>query len=176
MARPAHVTSIAALREFRADLLAFADEGKEALSANDMEVQRAFAWLDTQAQFWAREIRNRYEAIVQAKQALRTRKIMKIFGKPPDCTEQEKALRIAKQRHEEAEQKLAACKRWAPQLRRYADEYEAKARHLGNMLEVDVAKAAARLEKQVEALEAYVGMAPPVTPPGPKSHEPSSSE
>ena len=56
MARPAHVTSIAALREFRVDLLAFAGEGKEALSANELELQRAFAWLDNQAQFWAREI------------------------------------------------------------------------------------------------------------------------
>ena len=108
---------------------------------------------------------------MQAKQALRTRKIMKIFGKPPDCTEQEKALRIAKQRHEEAEQKLAACKRWAPQLRRHADEYEAKARHLGNVLEVDLPRAAVRLEKQIEALEAYVGMAPPVTPPAPETSD-----
>jgi hypothetical protein len=167
--RRAHVTSIAALREFRADVLSFVDEGKEALSANEMELQRAFAWLDNQAKFWAREIRNRYEEVVQAKQALRTRKIMKVFGKPPDCTEQEKALRLAQRRYEEAEQKLAACKRWAPVLRRHADEYEAKARHLGNVLEVDLPKAATRLEKQIESLEAYVGMAPPVTPSEPET-------
>src|SRR4029078_7892864 len=110
-----------------------------------MGLARAVSWLDNQATYWAREIRNRYEAVVQAKQALRTRKIMKVFGKPPDCTEQEKALRIAQQRHAEAEQKLANCKRWAPVLRRHADEYEAKARHLGNVLEADLPRAAARL-------------------------------
>lgn len=169
MTRPAHVRSIAALGEFRADLLAFAADGREALSANEMELQRAFAWLDSQTQYWAREIRTRYDEVVQAKANLRTRKMMKVFGRPPDTTDQEKALKIALRRHEEAEQKLAACKRWAPQLRRYADEYEAKARHLGNVLESDLPRAAARLEKQIEALEAYVGMAPPVTPPEPST-------
>ena len=65
MPRPAHVRSLAALGEFRADLLAFVAEGREALSANEMELQRAFSWLDSQTQFWAREIRARYEVVVR---------------------------------------------------------------------------------------------------------------
>ena len=65
----------------------------------------------------------------------------------------------------QAEKKLAACKRWANELRHHADEYESKARRLAGVLEADLPNAGARLEKQIEALEAYVKLAPP---PGPK--------
>jgi dGTP triphosphohydrolase len=165
MSSPANVNSIAALAEFRAELAEFVEDARDALSANEMEIQRAFAWLDDQTRHWQREIRNRQDEVVNAKNNLASRKMFKTFGKPPDCTEQEKLLRRAQQRLVEAEEKFAACKRWAPQLRRNVDEYESQARLLAGMLEADMLKAGIRLEKQIAALEAYVNTAPPPAPP-----------
>jgi hypothetical protein len=164
MPRGAHVASIAALTEFRADLAAFTADAREALSANEMELQRAFTWLDTQTAFWKREIRVRQEEVVAAKNNLAARKMLKLFGKPPDCTEQEKALRLAQRRLAEAEQKLVNCKRWLTELPRHADEYLAKARHMAGILEADMPRAGAMLEKKIESLEAYANLAPPVAP------------
>jgi hypothetical protein len=164
MARSAHVTSLAALAEFRANLGTFVEEGREALSANEMEIQRAFTWLEEKFRYWKKELYDRQEAVVTAKQNLASRKMFKTFGKPPDCTEQEKALRLAQRRLEEAEEKLANCKKWGPLLRRHVDEYESQARCLAGMLEADMPRALTTLEEKIAALEAYVGMAPPESP------------
>ena len=175
MARAAHVTSLAALAEFRANLVVFLDEAKVSLSANEMEIQRAFSWLEEKNRFWQHEVYKRREEVVAAKQNLASRKMFKTFGKPPDCTEQEKALKRAQHRLAEAEEKVANCKKWTPLLRRHVDEYESQARCLAGMLEADVPRAEAVLEQKIKALEAYVNMAPPESPslegPAPRKDE-----
>jgi hypothetical protein len=172
MSRGAYVASIAALTEFRADLAGFVAEAREALSANEMELQRAFTWLETQTDFWKRQIRVRQEEVVTAKNNLAARKMLKLFDRPPDCTEQEKALRLAQRRLAEAEQKLANCKRWTTELPRHADEYQAKARRMSGILEADLPRAGSMLERKIESLEAYANMAPPLTPPLPGDSAP----
>jgi hypothetical protein len=164
MGPSANVTSIAALGEFRAYLGEFIEAAKDALYANDMEIQRAFAWLDEQARHWQKQLRVRQEEFEVAKRNLKQRQLMKTEGRIPDTTEQEQALELATRRLREAEEKLANCRRWSRQLRREADEYLGPARLLSSIVEVDLAKASALLGQKVEALEAYVGMAPPVTP------------
>jgi hypothetical protein len=164
MGPSANVTSIAALGEFRAYLGEFIEAAKDALCANDMEIQRAFAWLDEQTRHWQKELRVRQEEFELAKRNLKQRQLMKTEGRIPDTTEQEEALQLATRRLREAEEKLSNCRRWSRQLRREVDEYLGPARLLSGIVEVDLAKASALLERKVETLEAYVGLAPPVTP------------
>src|SRR5438445_7546515 len=125
MQKAARVLSVEALEEFRAALDHFVEIGKDALGANDMEVQRAAGWLDEQLKHWQKELRVRQEELIVAKNNLRRRQMIKFNGRPPDCTEQEEAFEKAQRRLREAEEKLANCKRWAPLLQRETDQYTA---------------------------------------------------
>jgi hypothetical protein len=52
----AQLTSVDALRRFRAALIAFAEESHETMVGLDMELQRGLQWmLDTQPRFWKSE-------------------------------------------------------------------------------------------------------------------------
>src|SRR5947209_7268460 len=153
MQQAARVLSVEALEEFRAALDHFVEVAKDALGANDMEVQRAAAWLDEQLKHWQKELRVRQEEFNVARNNLKRRQIMRINGRPPDCTEQEAA------------KKLANCKRWVPLLQRETDQYTGHARPLAGLLEVELPRFSGNFKQRIAALHAYVQMAPP-TPEG----------
>lgn len=161
----AHVTSIEALAAWKDSLCVFAAEGRDALTAVEMEIRRAVDWVEDQIKLWHAEVRKSEEAVVQAKAELTRRKMLPIVGKHPDCTEQEKALRKAQARLAHAEEKLETCRRWLPRLRKSIEEYEGFARPLAAWLEHDLPRACAVLEQRIAALEKYVGTAPPPSPP-----------
>lgn len=167
----AGVSSIEGLTDFLGKLAEFGKDAREAVTANDMEIQRVLAWLDDQVKYWKREIRVRREAVVVAKNNLNRRKIMKFLDRPPDCTEQEAELKLAQKRLQVAETRGANSQRWIPMLRRAVDEYQGQARHLANLLEADLPKVQAKLINRIAALEAYVSLLPPATTP-----EPSGSD
>jgi len=156
----AHVVSIEALAAWKDSLGLFADEGRDALVAVEMEIRRAVDWLEEKTRLWHAEVRKSEDLVVQAKAELTRRKMLPIVGKHPDCTEQEKALRRAQARLEAAELKLETCRRWAPRLRKAIEEYQGMARPLAGWLEHDLPRAAAVLEQRIAALERYVGGPP----------------
>lgn len=160
----AHITSIGALGDLKSAVENFCHDAQEALSANEMEIQRACAWLEEQLKFWKKEIRIREEAVITARNDLARRKMFKVLDRTPDCSEQEKALRRAQQRLKEAEEKLARTKHWGPELRRALDEYEGVARRLAGRLEADLPRAGMLLERKMAALESYVQMSAPSAP------------
>src|SRR4051794_24498287 len=117
MSRPAEVTSLDALRDWKAALANCHAEGREALVCVELAVRRAFDWLDERRHFWHHELRKREEEVTRAKSELWRRKNLPIIGHP-DYTDQEKALRRAQARLEEAEDKLEKNRRWGIALRR----------------------------------------------------------
>src|SRR4051812_12480026 len=114
MSESARVTALAALEDFRAALCGFQVEGRQSIEAVAMEVRRAFDWLAEQKESWQRAVRERGEDVVEAKNALERKKLFKLWDRPPDTTEEEEALRRARHRLEEAEDKVEACRRWLP--------------------------------------------------------------
>ncbi len=171
----ARVLSIAALEEFRAALDHFVEIGKDALGANDMEIQRAAGWLDEQLKHWQKELRVRQEECIVAKTNLKRRQMMEVNGRKPDCTEQEEAFQLAQRRQREAEEKLANCRRWVPLLQRETDQYSAHSRHLAGVLEVDLPRFSANFKQRIEALDAYIHLTPPPTPAIPGAVGPEGS-
>src|SRR5689334_2491859 len=101
----AQVYTIERLAEFKTALQIFADKGKDAMSGNAMEIRRAQDWLESQLALWKTEVRKADEAVVQAKAELVRKKMMRISDRPPDTTDQEKALRKAQARLDFSEQK-----------------------------------------------------------------------
>lgn len=156
----ARVSSIEALAAWKEAVCLFGDAGKNALCSAELEVRRAFDWLEEQRKHWQVEVRRREELVLQAKNELTRRKMMPIIGKHPDTTEQEKALRKAQMLLAEAEEKVESCRRWAGELRRAVEEYEGTARQLSSWLEADLPRECAKLEQRIVALEQYASMNP----------------
>jgi hypothetical protein len=157
---PARVTSIDALRDFRAALSTFRSEAIDALAANDLDIRRAFDWLTEQRQFWQRAVREMHDEVTHCKAELFRRQTVLPGERVPDCTQQIKALRLAQQKLEHAEERVKACRRWEPALQRAVDEYQGPARQLGSLLDGELPKSTALLDRMIASLDAYVAVAP----------------
>jgi chromosome segregation ATPase len=158
MSEAAQVTSITALADLRGALVVFADETRDALAAVDMEIRRTFDWLGAQLQVWKQEVRRAEDEVSEAQQELARRKMMRVGGRPVDCTEQEKALRRARGRLEHAEDQRDRTQKWLRDLPTDVTEYQGRGQQLQNMIDGDLPRASALLERMIQALEAYVSL------------------
>jgi chromosome segregation ATPase len=156
MSQFANVTSITSLAELKASFATFTSEACEALSSLEMEIRRSLDWLQEQLKYWQATVRKCEDEVFQAKQELARRKMMRISDRPLDTTEQEKALRKARARLEHAEEKVKATRQWLRKLPEEIINFEGPARQLAGMLDADMPKIDALLERKITALEAYV--------------------
>lgn len=155
----ADVRSIAALAEWRADLINYGDTLAEAMAGVNLEIRRAFDWLDEQMTLWKRAVRDCEDEVTRAKAELAQRNFQTWDGREPDCTVQEKALRRAKARLEYAEDKVETVRRWISRLPKLIDEaFTGPSRRLGTLLEADLPVASTELGRRVAALENYAGL------------------
>jgi hypothetical protein len=162
---PADVRSIAAVADWRTDLTNYHDMLAEAMSGINLELRRAYEWLDEQGARWKRAVRECEEEVVRAKAELAQRKFPTWDGREPDCTVQEKNLRLAKARLEHAHDQVEACRRWSGRLPKLIDElYTGPSRRLITMLELDVPNALAELGRRIASLESYAGLRPDYAP------------
>lgn len=157
MSDSAKVKSVDALREFRAALLTFIDDARNALTAVDMENRRVSNWVNnTQKFYWINEVKRRREKENEIRSELHRKKLA--GGNESEAKE---AVRIAKARLREAEEKVEIVRKSGPILQHAIDEYLGQARPLGDMLTGDLEKAVAKLENMARALEAYLATSLP---------------
>src|SRR5437773_3006294 len=148
MSQGAQVRSVDAIRDFLAALQQFREDGQEALCSADLEIRRMQDWLGEQLKSWTKEVRDCEEDLIQAKNELVRRQTIYVGDKPPDCTEQKKRVKMCQARLEYAEEKVAATRRWIPELGRQIDEYYAPARQLAGFLDSNLQSAFAVLERK----------------------------
>ena len=162
---PADVRSIAAVTDWRADFISYGELLAEAMAGVDLEIRRAYDWLEEQLALWKRAVRACEEDVTRAKAELAQRKFPTWDGREPDCTVQEKALRLAKARLEHAEEKVETVRRWIGRLPKLIDEmFTGPSRRLKSMLEADVPNAATELGRRVASLESYAALRPDYAP------------
>jgi hypothetical protein len=164
MGLSARVTSIETVEKFRNALCEFAKEAKDSLGAAEMQIRRTFDWIAERLKHWQHEVRVRQEEVVRAKIELESRKFANRSGKGPGFTDQEKACRKAQARLKEAEEKVAACRRYQPILEHAVREYQGPTRQLSSSLDLDLIHSIALLDQKLLALEAYLNLAPPAVP------------
>ncbi|MBX9627474.1 MAG: hypothetical protein K2X82_26980 [Gemmataceae bacterium] len=161
----ADVRSIDAVRDWRAALCAYGESLSEALAGVELEIRRGFDWLADQLARWRREVRECEEDVFRAKQELAARKWPGYDDRPPDTTDQEKALRRAEARLEYAEGQVERVRGWIARLPKVVDEvYRGKGRRLVAFLEVDLPRGLADLDRRVSALDRYAGLRPDYAP------------
>jgi hypothetical protein len=156
----AYVNSIDAVRDFRAALVTFVYEAKEALGSHDLELRRALDWLlDEQPKYWEKERRRLDDAVTQAKIELERRLNSRLpGGETPSCMEERKLLERARARHRRADETADAMRRYAMAAEREADEYSGRARQLSDMLDTDLPRAIATLDRVLDSLDSYVAL------------------
>ena len=163
MGEGARVDSIDALKIFRVALIKFGEEANAALGSAEAEMQRMIGWLERdQVSYWTFQLRKRNEGLSRAQEALRNKKLFPdASGRFPTPVEEEKAVRKWKAAVEEAEQKLANCKKYARILQKAIMDYKGGVQRFSTWVQVETPNAVARLDRMVGKLEAYVALSVP---------------
>jgi hypothetical protein len=167
----ADVHAIDALEDWHNALCVFRTEAMEALASINMEVRRAFDWIDEEGKAWQRDVREAEEEVVRAKAELAQRRSPDFSGRIPDTSVQEENLARAKARLRFAEDQIEVCRKWAVKLPKLVNEaYDGPSRRLETFLDVDLAAAVADLNARINTLHAYTDIKPaaqesPTPPP-----------
>ena len=96
----------------------------------------------------------------------------RIGDRDPSCIDEKKAVEAATRRLRLVEEKVAAVRRWERAIDRAVDECRGAATQFGGMVQLDLTKGIAALERMTESLETYVAAALPANlaaEPGEKS-------
>lgn len=162
----ARVGSLDVVAEFRAAYAKFGDAARQALLAAEIEIRRMLEWLDKdQTAYWKAEIRRREEKVNQAKGALHRKRITATFGNVAADTDEIIQLRKAQARLEEAEARLKTVRQWYLLIEQEVTEYRGPTQALGNLLDADVPKALALLDRTMQTLESYLAVRAPESEP-----------
>lgn len=152
----ADVRDLEVLREWLAALATYCADANESLTALRVEINRGIEWVNEQYHLWQRSIRKFDEAVVQAKADLAAKKFPDVNGRMPDITVEERNLRRAVARLEHAQEQVEVCRKWLGMLPKMVDEiFHGPAQRLANLLDIDVPRGAAVLDRRAEALERY---------------------
>ena len=156
----AKVESVDAIQAFRRALLKFAEAASVALTEAEADAVGTLRWLETeQRTYWQNQLRKSTDLVSRCEEALRQKRIFKdASGRTPSAVDEEKALAKAKRMKEIAEEKIQNVRKYAPRLNREIQLYKGQVQRLGTFLAADIPTVAAKLDKIVAALEAYVAL------------------
>jgi hypothetical protein len=153
----ARVTSIDALREFRAALVEFCETGRSALGEAVSDVQRTSWWIEhDMREHWRRELKARQNKLAEAKTDLARAQLQQ----KSDVIER-KAVVAATRRVEEAEEKLRAIKRWVVAMEREKMLFRGQCAQMSASLDGELPKTIAWMERMIDSLQQYVALQAP---------------
>ena len=160
MSETARIESIEELRAFRVALIKFADACNVALGDAESDMARVLTWVERdQLTYWNGQLTKRADLVQRCKEAVRMKKLYRSpTGGQQSYVEEEKALRAALRLHEEAEQKIVACKQWARRLQKEIMMYKGGVTRFTSTLGGDVPRALAQLEAMAGSLEQYAAL------------------
>jgi hypothetical protein len=162
MSSQATVHSIDALKELRTALALYGDDTLGALGAVEAEVRRTMRWLqDERPYYWQEQIKRRREQVALARSDLFRRQLQKRPDYTPPMSEQKENLRKAEASLQDAEKRLAMVRKWQPLFKQAVLEYHASVQRLKDLSAGDVPRAVNLLTRIIDALEAYLRVAPP---------------
>ncbi len=157
----AKVTSVDAIKHFRATLIKFAEAVNASLGNADSDVNRGQSWLEMEARpYWQSEIRKRQVALAHAQEALRMKVLYKNYdGTTPSAVDEKKAVHVAKIRLEIANQKLMAVNKYMNIMTRESVLYKGSVQRFASTVQTTPV-AVAQLARIMMAIDAYLAANP----------------
>jgi hypothetical protein len=165
MSSQAAVRSIDDLKSLRVALALYGEDTLSTLGAVEAEVRRTLRWVDEERPaYWQEQIKKRRELVAMARADVFRRNIQKRPGYDPPMSEQKEALRKAEASLQDAEKRLVMVRKWQPTLRHAVLEYHASVQRLKDMAAGEAPSGVNLLTRIIDALEAYLQVAPPSGP------------
>ncbi len=169
----AGVRSLEALKDWYSAVAGFQGEAQNAMVSLGLSLQHARDWLEDQQAHWQRAIRRAEDEVSHARIELVRLQQQRFYGDRPDTTVAEVELRKAQAELQFCEDRLAAVRRWMQKLPQVIqDTFEGPARNLEYFLEADLVRALGNLDRQLGALEQYIGIKPAARAETPSSNPP----
>lgn len=175
MSGQAQISSIEAIAAFRADLIVYLSQMQPVLDEVGGEVVRMRFWLQNEGrEFWENQLRRRRRKLEEAQAELFNAKLSTLQD---SSILQHMQAQKARRAVEEAEQKLAALKKWERELENLTEPLLKQVSQLQGFLSADLARGVASLTQTVQALEAYRQVASPsvTAPPAPATETKKAS-
>ncbi len=162
MNQQVHVRSFEAVEQYRAALVGFIHTARGVLQQADQLVLRLVQWASQERPaFWQAELRRSWDLVAQARQALAQCE-QQFYGEDrATCYQQRKALEAAKRYTHHADEKVHLCRRWSAQAQRAWTQYRGSTQPLRTLLESELEKHLAFLDRVLESLQQYVHTAAP---------------
>lgn len=159
----ANIRSIDALIEFRASLIVFIEDASLAIQSMTLELHKTFEWIEHECpHYWNAQMKRAYDLVAQTRSELDSCRMRTVAGHRPACIEEKQASARAKRRLQHCHDQLKAVKNWANKVHHDADEFRGRFGGLIAMLDGDLPKAVASLEKAITILESYAEIARPM--------------
>jgi hypothetical protein len=146
-----------ALVRLKQSLARFEEEAKAVVVGTDMELRRAWHWLDREMPaHWESRIKRLEFELSEARNAhFRKRLQAQGTGHAAYDTAEKEAVRRTERLLEEARAKLPVIRRWRTQLERAIDEYNARVRGIRDQTEGGVDRHIELLNRLSESIDAY---------------------
>ncbi len=162
MGNSANVSSIDAIKQFAAAVVAFQEEARLCLSTMDAQLRTILFWLERdRPMFWKREIENCVRDMTDARVRLHQCRMRRMGDFRPSCIEEVKDLEKAKHDIEFAQKQIPIVKRWHGEASHEANEYHGRAAQLVQSVEREIPRLLAMLAFTVDRLEAYAAVHTP---------------
>jgi hypothetical protein len=143
-------------------LCKFSETAKSVLGDVESDMGKVLNWLETeQPAYWQGQIRHRTESVAKAKQAVLIKKLTRnVDGGQGSAVEEEKALKIALSRLEEANLKLGFVHRYSRELEKEILLYKGQVQRFSTVIGTEIPRAVNRLDRLAATLDAYLAVAP----------------
>ncbi len=156
MSSPARVTSIEAVREFKAALLTFEQEATASLESIQLLLHRVVGWVEHDCPaYWDSQVKRAFDKVAETRTQLATCQMRTVAGRHPACIEEKQAYDKAQRRLEYCQGMVLQVKHWNVKIRHEADEYRGRTAGLTRCVANDLPSMAALIERTATALEAY---------------------
>lgn len=156
MNAPANVTSVDAIREFRAALLKFEHEMRDTMAELLMESRKAIEWIEhDRPQYWPAQARSASDALAVAANDLER---CELAIRPDDkrgCHEQKMAVEASKRRLRFCEQQVEVVRKWRRTLQHDLNEFQGNVTRITDFVDADLPRAVAMLDRILGALDRY---------------------
>lgn len=154
----AQITSIDALESFRSDLIVYLSQVRPVLDEAGGEVVRLKFWLENDRRsFWENQARRRRRRLEEAQAELFNARLSALQD---SSLLQHLAVQRTQRDVQEAEEKLAALKKWDRELENLAEPLVKQVDQLQGFLAADMTQAVAHLTQIIRSLQAYAEVLP----------------
>jgi len=158
MNQSANVTSIDAVHGFRAALVKFEENARDAVTCLQLEIRRAVTWIEVdRRRYWPVQVKKASEELAQARNALERCQLKYGADEAPSCYEQKKDYERAKRRLRYCEDQVRKVKLWTQIIRQELTQFDGQMAQMMVCVDTDLPRAIAAIGNMLNALERYAG-------------------